>query len=371
MGGNVKLPTGERAEKIVIEKMNSGIFAAYKNDLYIMLNHLNNKFESTIGKKIWIEFDELYKSADLFSGSTRLMFSKPFSQFALYKKTVGDIDIQVPNETMNDLKAFLESNKNSKFGQLRYVGFTNTGMQLNCLFEADPKFKMFSKYIQVDFEGTEFVDNKPTLFSSFGHYSSWTDLKAGIKGFANKYLIRSLIANISKTEAVIVSSKTGKPIKSKPYENIFGFSVDKGLREKIKPNVDKSNNYIMIDGKLSYLKIEPKDAVYETDISKIFETIFCAEPTAHEKYSLFSFIKTLRLMNMYCADSICEATFEDFIELLWAPGAQRLDRDNPSADDEVKTIAYNEFVECFPFLKKHHSKVKNLKSNFYLSYKIS
>lgn len=372
MGGNVKLETGERAEKISIGKMNSEMFAAYKYELYFMLNRFNSMFSYTSGKKLWENFEELYSSCMMFSGSTRLMFKKPFSQFALYKPTVGDIDIQVPNELMNALKVFLENNKSSQFGSFKYLGFTNAGMQLNCLFEAPDNFKMFSKHIQVDFEGTEFENGKPTLFSSFGHYSSWTDVKAGIKGFANKYLLRALASGINKIpNCVVLSKKTKKPVKSKPIENIFGFSVDKGFREKLEFNFDENNDYVMIDEKFSLFRIEPKDAVYITDLNIIFEKLFCAYPNENDKYALFSFVKTLNLMKLYCAESNIESVFDDFIELLWGNAAQRIERDNAELDDKIKIAMYNKFIEVFQFLKKKNAKVKAMKRQYYENYKIS
>lgn len=368
MGGNVKLQTGERAEKINIAFMNIDIFNSFKKELRNVFYDFNVMFERNFCYKLWPKYDTLFSNQKLFSGSTRLMFKKPFSQFALYKPNVGDIDIQVPNECMTDLKSFLSNNCNMMFGRFKYIGFTNTGMQLNCLFESPNEYKMFSKYVQVDFEGVEYKDDEPSEFSSFSHYSSWTDVKVGIKGFANKYLLRSLAAGLSKAEVIILSSKTGKRIKSKPIENFYGFSVDKGFREKLKPNYDELGNHIMIDGKFSYFKIEPKDAIYETDLGLIFETIFDAEPNEYERRSLFSFVRTLKLMHTYCADSINESVFDDFIELLWGKDAQRIERDDPKHDEKVKTQMYKTFIKTFPFLKLKHKNVLKMKNNFYESY---
>jgi hypothetical protein len=371
MGGNVKLPTGERAEKINIALMNIDAFNDFKRELRNTFHDFNIMFERTYNYRLWPKYDILFSNQKLFSGSTRLMFKKSFSQFALYKPSVGDIDIQVPNECMTDLKSFLLNNRNMMFGHFKYLGFTNTGMQLNCLFKSPKEYKMFSKYVQIDFEGTEYVNDEPSEFSAFGHYSSWTDVKAGIKGFANKYLLRSLAAGIAKAEVVIISSKTGKPIKSKPMENLFGFSVDKGFREKIKPNYDENGNHIMIDNKYSYFKIEPKDAVYDKDLSSIFEKIFDALPRDGEKYSLFSFIRTLDLMSTYCADSIVESVFEDFVELLWGKEAQRIERDDPKLDEEIKNKMYKAFVIKFPILKAKNKSILVVKKSFYENYKIS
>ena len=82
MGGNVKLPTGERAEKIVIEKMNSGIFAAYKNDLYIMLNHLNNK--------VMVKHIVLFKLKDEASADEKLAAMNDF------KKAIEALPAKIP-----------------------------------------------------------------------------------------------------------------------------------------------------------------------------------------------------------------------------------------------------------------------------------
>lgn len=371
MGGNVKLPTGERAEKINIGKMNFDVFNNFKNEIRNTFYDFNIMFERTYGYMLWPKYDVLFSNQKLFSGSTRLMFKKHFSQFALYKPSVGDIDIQVPNECMTDLKVFLLNNCDTSFGHFKYIGFTNTGVQLNCLFESPKEYKTFSKYIQIDFEGTEYVNDEPSEFSAFGHYSSWTDVKAGIKGFANKYLLRSLAAGISKSEVVIISSKTKKPIKSKPIENFFGFSVDKGFREKLKPNYDENGDHVMIDGKFSYFKIEPKEADYDKNLSSIFEKIFVAFPNENEKRSLFSFVRTLDLMSTYCADSIIISVFDDFVELLWGKEAQRIERDNPTLDEEVKNRMYKLFIEKFQFLKNRKSSVIALKTEFYKNYKNS
>ena len=372
-GGNVVLPDGTAAEKIDITKFNEKLFEEFKTDLLKSFEDINKKYEKFSKTPLWVDFKKLTSNGKIFSGSTRSFFTKPLAEFVKFKKSVGDMDIQVPESCMPKLKEFLVSHTKKMFGVFEFSGFTNNGTQYNGLLKAPEKYSMFSKFIQIDFEGTPYEGNEPTEFATFGHYSSWTDIENGIKGLFIKYLMRSISAGIKKEKVQLVSMKTRKPVKTEPLENFFGFSVDKGFREKLLPNLDDDGNIIYINNLPSYYEVPPKDAKYEQSLENIFEILFGKVPTQQEKQMMFSFVKTLSLMQQYWNNNHTkiEAIFDDFINLLWGPSAQGIERNNPIADNEIKTVAYNAFVMSFGFLKSKEPKVANMKNNFYKNYKMT
>ena len=219
-GGNVRLTSGEEAEKIDLTKADSKVFEELKKGLLKSFEAINDKFDKQYGYPLWTDFKGLVKSGKIFSGSTRAFFTKPFETFAKFKPLVGDMDVQVSEESMPDLKEFLEQNIGTKFAGYTWKGFTHNGMQYNGLLQPPKDLQYLSNYIQLDFEGTQFVKDNPTEFATFGHYSSWEDITKNVKGLFIKYLMRALSSGIKKDKIALVG-KSGKRLKRTDLQSFY------------------------------------------------------------------------------------------------------------------------------------------------------
>jgi len=332
---------------------------------------LNKKFEKESGRSLWKDAMSLIAKGKIFSGSTRAFFTKDFNEFRSFKPFVGDMDVQVPESVMKDLKPFLVKHTGKKFGEFTWVGFTNSGMQYNGLLTPPKKFQSASKYIQLDFEGTPFGngDEAPTEFAEFGHYSSWTDIKKGVKGLFIKYLIRGLSSAIKKEKIALVG-KSGKRLKRGDLQGFYGFSVDKGFRLKIEPVIDENGNIVITDGLPTYKEIPSKTAKYEQNVGKIFSILFGKIPNDIEKRSMFSFVKTLDLIAQNIDQKKIIGIHDSFVKLLWSKAGQQIERGNPTLDAEIKNAAYGELLKKFPYLKGKKKEVELMYNEFYKNYKV-
>lgn len=374
-GGNVELKdefgkVTEAAEKIDLTKATPKEFEDLKQGMVKSFDAINTKFDKQYGYPLWSDFNGLVKSGKIFSGSTRAFFTKPFKTFAKFKPLVGDMDIQVPESSMKDLRLFLDENAGKKFGEYTWVGYTANGMQFNGLLRPPKHLRHLSNYIQLDFEGTEFKGENPTEFATFGHYSSWEDITKNVKGLFIKYLMRALSSGIEKKEIAVISPKTGKRLKRAKVMSFYGFSVDKGFRLKLEPVLDDSGDMLMTDGLPTYTEIDSKKATYKTDLSEIFSIIFGVIPTAKEKKDLFSFIRTLPLIKKYVTMDKVEDIHDQFVRLLWGRGSQGIERKNPEGDLEIKMTAYNEFLKVFPQFKSKQAAVEKMIKEFMSTYKM-
>lgn len=369
-GGNVTLSTGEEADKIDLKIADKKDFETLQKEIINALADLAEQFNKQTGEILWKNPKKDLESGKLFSGSTRSFFTKDFDEFVKYKPEVGDIDTQVPDLIMPRLKTFLEGLKGKKIGKFVFTGFTNAGTQLNCLIEPPKELRKFSKFVQVDFEGVKFKDYLPTEFSTFGYYSSWTDIKAGVKGLAVKYLLRCMTNGLRREEIQLISDKTQKPIKTGPTTAFYSFSISHGVRRAIEPALDENGEMIYHNGLPCYYKIPTKNSKYETSLRVIFRFLFGKSPRGGEEKSLYSYIKTLELMKAYWKPEQVEVTFDKMLELLWSKEGQQLEKGNPSLDNQIKTAIYNKFIDAFPNLKSKEKVASQMKVDFYKNYKV-
>jgi len=368
-GGNV-IVDGEQAQKIPMDRLDEPKFKKLKEELMRSFKGFNDAFNRKAKKPLWADFKKLVSSGMIFSGSTRLFFNKPLKSFSKVKKKVGDMDLQVPVSYMGDLRSVLEGLKGKKVGNFKWRGFTSAGLQFNGILETTPEWHDIIKYIQVDFEGTEFSNNEPTEFATFGHSSSWTDIQKGIKGLFIKYLVRAITSSIQRGEVAIVGKK-GKRLQRPDTVSFFGFSVDRGFRKKLEPVLDDKGKIIQTDGLPTYREIPSKGAKFVTDIPKIFEFMFGRLPKGAERRDLKSFAKTLKIMKKEFKVQKVEQIFWLFIRLLWSKGSQGIERNNPAEDKNIKMAAYKEFLKVFPFLKKHEPEIKKMIEEYYSKYRMT
>ena len=373
-GGNVKMGGNLlSADKIPIDKLTEEQFNQLKDEIIETIQTINSTFYKEYDEPLWPEIDNNIKNHKIFSGSTRLLFSKEFNEFKQHKQTVGDIDLQIPEEKMNKLKEFLPKYINEPFGTMIYLGQGGRSpIQVNTLFKTK-NFPNLFKNVQIDFEPTEWKNNEPTEFSTFGHYSSWEDMKSNIKGVFVKYLMRALVGREKLKDAVIMTS-TGKISKSVKFNDpgMKKFSVDKGVRTGFSPVLDDKGHIKIVDGKKVYKEIPTKDSTYQRDLKDIFKSAFDHEPENDKEIKEFySFKGALKLMKKYLDKDQIKDVFDKFLELLWGENAQEIeqgkfDDDKINISDfKIKKAAYDVFVETFIELKLNEKELKKYMSPFY------
>ena len=373
-GGNVRLKSGESAQKIPLENVDRKEVQTLVKSALVAFN---NQYEKQMGKPLWKNVEDLIKRELIFSGSTRSFFANYISDkdFMASKKFVGDIDLMFPEEYVADVKKFLDANIGKMFGQLRYVDEGgNSITQWNTLFEMPKEYWDRIRFVQIDFEPVPFKKEKeeptePTEFSIFAHYSSWKDITEGIKGVFIKFLYRSLFSNLQKLSNYVVVTNKGKVSTSKEFAKdvgLYKFSVDKGVRIGYEP-IYEDGVQKQIDGKLAFRQIDPKDSTYEQSLKTIYTMAFKKEPTDEDIKDMHSFVGSLKMLKD--VDLNMDVIYMDFINLLWGSGAQGLERDNPKIDFENKKAARDRFVAEFPELKKHDNDIQNMIETFYQNYK--
>lgn len=375
-GGNVRID-GQQAQKIPMEKVDEKQFKKLKEELMLSFKGFNDAFKRKTKKPLWVDFKKLVSSSLIFSGSTRAFFQKPLKTFAKFKKQVGDMDLQIPEPYLKDMYDVLDKLKGKKVGNFKWFGHQRSGNQINGILETTKEWWPIVKYIQVDFEGTEFASDEPTEFATFGHFSSWTDITKNVKGLFVKYLFRSLVGAIDTQEFEVVTSKgtlsKAKQFTDKKKHGMLGFSVDKGLRAKFRPFLDEKGKIVKTNGLPTFQEIKKGDPDWKftTDLGKIFELVFHRVPKGSERTDIRSFIKTLKIMKKYLKVQKIEEIFFKFIHLLWGRGQQGIERNNPQADKSIKMSAYKEFLKAFPYLKKNEKEVQKMIEDYYKSYRMT
>jgi len=373
-GGNVKVGGNlESAQKIPLGELSSGQFEQFKAELANTLKAFNKEFEKQTGEALWPNLDALIENGKLFSGSTRLLFTKPLKELQQHKKTVGDIDLQYPDDKRDALKEFLSNVEDQQFGDMTFFGMGGRSpIQFNTIFKTTSLPDDITN-IQVDFEPTFWENGEPTEFSTYAHYSSWEDVKSKVKGAFSKLLTRALVSNKQKLGDIAVVTPTGKISKSAKYDNpgMRGFSVDKGMRVKYEPVTDeKGNQKTTEDGKPMYRELPTKDSNYERDLADIFGFLFDKTPTEDEKHQMHSYIGILKIMKKHMDEDTAKSVFDDFMKIIWGDAAQEIEQGEfqngiNNNDFEVKKAAYDQFIMAFPKLQMSDEELKAYVTPFY------
>lgn len=182
-GGNVKIGDVS-AEPINMTKDNRG---QVTSDIHGFLHHLNKSFHKEHGNHLFGNGDSALHDRSAFSGSTNHLFDKSISdeEFKHHKPSVGDIDVKVPKEHMDNLHSHLTPGR--KFGSYSVVGVKKGGGEHHALIKHDN-----GQVHQIDFEGTHYDGDKPSKFDQFSHSSNWEDVKSKIKGVHHKVLLNAI-----------------------------------------------------------------------------------------------------------------------------------------------------------------------------------
>ena len=400
MGGNAKFTNYKTKETGYADKINLLMFSRQDliKNIKALLKKINNLAFTETNEYIWNDFSVI-SSSKAFNGSSKYFMSPKISDtdYIKHKQLTGDIDLTIPKEKIFVIFDLLRNNEdnvflNSKNYKIIYKGqkreFYNKNdhkeMQLNCIFKYIEKSSGNSINIQIDFEPSDYEDDKPTEFASFGHSSHWSDISSGIKSVFHKYLLRALIkegyvlddvliaTDKSTPEKIRISTSGGKPLSA----YLYTFSVDKGLRIKIKPFLDDNGNQIIYDNKRVYKNISVSDSNYKKDLNDIYFILFNKKGTKQNLEKMWSFVGLIDLIKIYFNEKSIQKIFKRFLILCWGTkdygleAGQQLERDNPELDYGIKASAKDYFIKNFPFLKPDYTEFESVIKDFYKNYKM-
>jgi len=173
-----------------------------KNAFVEMFANLNKLFKKNYGEFIWEDFN-IITSGHAFNGSSESFFDPDIddAKYTKFKPSVGDIDVSVPKEHMNNIWELLKALEGKSLTKnITYVGNNKKtpsaiGEQINAVFEY--KDKIGSVLGQIDFEASEFENKRPSEWAKFSHSSDWADIQSGIKGVMHKFFLQAMASSTS------------------------------------------------------------------------------------------------------------------------------------------------------------------------------
>jgi len=304
------------------------------------LQAITKQFEAEHGLPLWN--DALLKSKEFLSGSSLHLFDTrgiSDEDFTKHKPTVGDIDTQVDGNMKAMIDKFLKNlPAGSKVGPLVYVGSKPSGDQIITLWTV-PAFNI---NVQIDLEMVDFHNGKPTPWSSFSHGSAWEDLKLGIKGVFQKYLLRAFQARTAKDVVIQPKSARGKEKVIRKSELAFSL---KGLRVRMTPVLNDRGEQVFKNGMPVYTENDSATAEYITDLDVLFASFFGTKGSKAEVAMMGSFAGLVDLMSKYMNQTDQKKVLDGFANVMFEKGAQGLVRGDPRADYGTKMIAFRHIVD--------------------------
>ncbi len=384
MGGNTRAinrQTGDViafADKVDLTKVQRQEF---KKEMLKAFEILNDKFKKKFSYPLWLDF-KVVLSGFAFNGSSDAFFDEkiPDNEFVKYKSTIGDVDITIPHEYLEPLFELLTTLEDKPItNRVSYIGQnkkTHYGHQINALFKYDNG--NYSVGAQVDFEGSQYTEGRPTEWAKFSHNSSWDDVKQGFKGVLHKYWIQNLFRGIStkKDMAILTPAspvddpKKIKLTKSiKGYPRMLAFNVATGLRTKYVRVKNSKGEYVQVDGKFAYKELKTKDSKYVTNIRDIFTMLFDREPNGRDLNDFDSFVGVTKLAKKNTSKDKIMLSFEQLMmNNLWGKEAQKLSRISKDEDLAVKQAMVNYLMKELPYLKKYQNEIEPMRTKYYEEY---
>jgi hypothetical protein len=348
-GGNIKVKSSS-GEEVGSVPINSHQREEVSSDLKASLGEMDNSFKQKHGTSL---FGNSLKTGSTYAGSTKHFMDStiPHEEFVKHKPTVGDIDLQVPEEHKDKLEDHLSPG--SKYGNFTVVGTKKHGSQVSAIMKHEPT----GNHHQVDFEPVEYdkETNEPNALAKFSHSSHWDDTKNGIKGAFHKMLLSSVTA--AHSQPGIVEDKKG----NREVQQIekHAFSVDKGLRERHK-QIDS------VGGMSVHKEIAPKDSVYDKDLSSIHNKLFGRPGTDEDIDKIGSFSGLADHVRKHLSPEQHGKVVHKFIHTLWNPKRAQAISSNPIEDHTIKQKAVDELRKYFPdHIKQKEAEIESLKNDFY------
>jgi hypothetical protein len=358
-GGNVRVKDSSSnihgADEIDLQKHSRAEIA---EKLLYFFHVINLKFEELNGEKIWPNIIDI-DSGHIFNGSSEHFFNSNISDedFIYSKKAIGDIDVTVPNNKKHDVFNFLTNLREQQITKnVAFLGIKqetlDKGHQISTLVRIDDHIN-----IQIDFEFLEYVNGRPSEFAKFSHSSSWEDIKQGLKGVLHKYLLQALCKGTSIKSSSEITLFTKAATKEKPRVvknssergiSLKRFSVDRGLRtDAYVPYYDEDGNAVSYEGKAVYKERPTEESTYITNVESIAKEIFGTNFSTSDIYLLNSFLGLVELSLKYFNSNHLLEIFNDFRRRLFGINAQKLKRNDPVTDFNIKRIGFQELKNKF------------------------
>jgi hypothetical protein len=133
------------------------------------------------------------------------------------------------------------------------------------------------------------------------------------------------------------------------------FSVDRGLRQRMVPVLDKSGKQITVDGKPAWKEQDTESSEYVTKLEDIATHIFSDKFESADLPKLWSAVGLIELMEKYSSEHQIQLTFDKVIDNMFGKGAQHINQ-TPEEDQKVKLAAWVMLTEAFPFIDQTEAK---------------
>lgn len=285
------------------------------------------------------------KEAKPYSGSTRILMSGGNYN----KDRVGDIDIMVPKDEVDNIKKILSSVNGKKLGGGKVIESRVTPKNSKKIISDDilvikKDFGGKEANIQIDIEYAEYKDGKPTEWSQISRSSPQEDFDLGIKGAIHKEMLRALSNAVGKkmiSNNIVLVGKNGQPLKrsEKDLSGIsnYAFNVFSGLRTKRYKNVGE------IDGKTALQEIPTGESKFTTNVNVIFRILFGKTPTQEDKELFKSFVGLTKLSNKYLSSQQKKRLAEYFSNILFGSKGLTYVSDDDGSKKESKQNIWDIF----------------------------
>lgn len=309
-----------------------------KPEFHNMFQSIDNGFKKQHGHSL---FGNALKNNTFASGSSEIYNDPSVSTERLLKSkpTMGDYDVQVPEEHRKKLEEYLKPGQ--VHGKFTIHHVRTSGSQVHAIV----KHNDTGKFHQIDFEPVEYDKEKqePSAYEKFAHSSHINDLESGLKGVHHKLLAQSIFSAHSKP--TIISKTTGrgkdkKEIEEEGNTSLHTFSVDKGVRQKWEKIGEK-------DGKDIVKEKATKDSTYTKHLPDIYKSMFNHEPSENDIKDIHSFGGLVDHIKKHIPQEHHKKIVDTFINKLWHPSAQATSID-PNQDKTVKEKAYEHLKKHFP-----------------------
>ena len=419
-GGNLSIDNKYFADEIKLQYLDQKSATKFVNDFENLLRDINKIYKSVYNEPLWSQLDTLLKTNKLYAGSAKIFFEYvkqgKFDLFREFKKTVGDIDVQIGEDCATNLKNLFHGNKETplsnntapkKIGEFAFIGEGGTGaIQMNTLFEytfgldmkTGTKKENTPTYIQIDFEPVTFERGLPTRFSQFAHSADFNDIQNSIKGVFHKFVLQSLldVSNEIVADIKLYTSKGKTSTRKGTKLSVYSFSVDRGFRDRYVPALtepagedilkNNSGQQIYFDISKPEERNELKRSGFVTidQKSDLFKDLIGTNELENNTEGFNSYTGLLNLMAKYKNNlsnknkDFPAMVYKNFVEKIYGSAAQLLykrDVKNPKPqimikDFETKQSPINLFQQIFPEVTNAFSKdqFENLINSYYTSH---
>ena len=308
-------------------------------------------------------------------GSARNFFNLPVGEFSNVKSTLGDIDVAIPEENIEelwDVLASLEGKENSR--GVVYIGQNRKKLRKPSI---NAVFAWKGHFVQVDFVALPFRGERLDPFATFSHSSPWEDAQRGLKGVAHKFLLQTLTWAISHEENIVVltdKSPTTAPhtarlkIMHEP-PRMMSFSVDKGLRARLLRQNDQWGRPLVVNGLNAYKELPTNVSDYVTEPESIFMILFGKRPSEMDFAEFQSFQGLLRLCTKYLQPKVVHLALDNMIRYKLFGSGQAMSRDSAEIDKQIKNRIIDVAKASYPSFTEADCPIKSLQAKYYESYK--